>query len=674
MAEREITVKLNLKGNVDDELVKIDKDTKRAVEEFKKFESSASLGMDKLAKGMGLSREEVEKLSKTVKEDFALKTEMKEAAKAAGLTDKELNAMTRTLKGAAKETDTLANAMQGVAGLAIAGAMQTFAAESLHAGIEAQKTETILKNLSGEGFEKIDESISKVVKSATGLSTGGDLQKAASEALKLGASADFITKNLGSLNAIAETTGGTVAGMMTGAQNSITSGNVEFLKQNAILSKHAKEFQKIGEGVDEVTKKRREMFLTKILSENDIKIQQQFQEFLDTGPAQFRTYNQNIGEVKEGIGKLILNGITPLLKIANKFMSFFLDGEAGAARLKIAFLIIAPLIGTVFVVSLLSSASAALTAAKAVSIFGMSLGSVVSTVLIITGVLLGLYLIIEDLWVFSQGGKSVFEDFLGWLGFSKDDILAAKAYLKDLFDGFSQIFDALGPLLKEYGKEILGIVIPIGIGILTFMFPFIMIPILLAVAAAFIVKYWAQIKAFFINGFNVLMEYAIIAGKALIMVLFPFSMLYFFWDEIMGFFKAIPDKIIALFTEMGAKIKEILRDMLPESFVNGLKAIGIDLTAGEARADGGPVETGKTYLVGERGPEIFKPKNSGEIIPNNKIGNSDSGGMQLSFNFGNIFLSGSDSDEMAQDFVDKLRRSLPEISREIAVNLGLALG
>jgi len=674
MAERELTVKLNLKGNVSDEFVKIDAGTKRAVEEFKKFESTASLGMDKLAKGMGLSRQEVDKLSQTVKNDFTLKTEMKEAAKAAGLTDKELNAMNRTLKSTKKETDTLANALQGVAGLAIAGAMQTFAAESLHAGIEAQKTETILKNLSGEGFDSISESINRMVETGKGISTGGELQNAANQALGFGASTEFISANIGKLNMLAETTGGTIAQMMEKAQVSIQSGKVGFLKENAMFSKYVDDFKKIGDGFDEVIQKKREMFITKILSENDIKIQQQFQEFLDTGPAQFRTYNQNIGEVKEGIGKLILNGITPLLKIANKFMSFFLDGEAGAARLKIAFLIIAPLIGTVFVVSLLSSASAALTAAKAVSIFGMSLGSVVSTVLIITGVLLGLYLIIEDLWVFSQGGKSVFEDFLGWLGFSKDDILAAKAYLKDLFDGFSQIFDALAPILKEYGKEILGIVIPIGIGILTFMFPFVMIPLLLAVAVAFIVKYWAQIKAFFINGFNVLMEYAIIAGKALIMVLFPFSMLYFFWDEIMGFFTSIPEKIISLFTSMSAKIKEILKDMLPESFVNGLKAIGIDLTAGEARADGGPVETGKTYLVGERGPEIFKPKNSGEIIPNNKIGNSDSGGMQLSFNFGNIFLSGSDSDEMAQDFVDKLRRALPEISREIAVNLGLALG
>jgi hypothetical protein len=35
-----------------------------------------------------------------------------------------------------------------------------------------------------------------------------------------------------------------------------------------------------------------------------------------------------------------------------------------------------------------------------------------------------------------------------------------------------------------------------------------------------------------------------------------------------------------------------------------------------ARAEGGPVMGGKTYLVGEQGPELFVPKSAGTIIPN----------------------------------------------------------
>ena len=34
---------------------------------------------------------------------------------------------------------------------------------------------------------------------------------------------------------------------------------------------------------------------------------------------------------------------------------------------------------------------------------------------------------------------------------------------------------------------------------------------------------------------------------------------------------------------------------------------------------GGPVAKGNSYLVGEKGPEIFTPSQTGQIIPNNEI-------------------------------------------------------
>ena len=40
------------------------------------------------------------------------------------------------------------------------------------------------------------------------------------------------------------------------------------------------------------------------------------------------------------------------------------------------------------------------------------------------------------------------------------------------------------------------------------------------------------------------------------------------------------------------------------------------------RARGGPVAGGKSYIVGERGPELFTPKSSGTITPNNALGGS----------------------------------------------------
>jgi phage-related minor tail protein len=40
------------------------------------------------------------------------------------------------------------------------------------------------------------------------------------------------------------------------------------------------------------------------------------------------------------------------------------------------------------------------------------------------------------------------------------------------------------------------------------------------------------------------------------------------------------------------------------------------------RAMGGPVSAGSSYMVGERGPELFTPKHGGNIVPNNALGGS----------------------------------------------------
>ena len=60
-----------------------------------------------------------------------------------------------------------------------------------------------------------------------------------------------------------------------------------------------------------------------------------------------------------------------------------------------------------------------------------------------------------------------------------------------------------------------------------------------------------------------------------------------------------------------------------------IKGIDIHNTFAEAfnmqlgiggRASGGNVIAGQPYIVGERGPEMFMPGQSGTIIPNNNLG------------------------------------------------------
>jgi hypothetical protein len=68
-----------------------------------------------------------------------------------------------------------------------------------------------------------------------------------------------------------------------------------------------------------------------------------------------------------------------------------------------------------------------------------------------------------------------------------------------------------------------------------------------------------------------------------------------------------------------------LQDSISGGITGSLTSIGSTLFGG-ARASGGPVEAGSTYLVGEQGPELFTAKNSGTIIANDKLRGAASGG------------------------------------------------
>ena len=56
-----------------------------------------------------------------------------------------------------------------------------------------------------------------------------------------------------------------------------------------------------------------------------------------------------------------------------------------------------------------------------------------------------------------------------------------------------------------------------------------------------------------------------------------------------------------------------------------------------ARAMGGPVNRASSYLVGERGPEIFTPDRAGKIIPNHELGRGGTKGMRVEVVKGDLF-------------------------------------
>ena len=79
--------------------------------------------------------------------------------------------------------------------------------------------------------------------------------------------------------------------------------------------------------------------------------------------------------------------------------------------------------------------------------------------------------------------------------------------------------------------------------------------------------------------------------------------------------KLMMDKNLSpqLFFQTG--FQQGLQQGIDQGFQQGIqRALGV-----EPRAEGGPVTKGEPYLVGEKGPEIFEPNMSGNIVPNENI-------------------------------------------------------
>jgi len=77
--------------------------------------------------------------------------------------------------------------------------------------------------------------------------------------------------------------------------------------------------------------------------------------------------------------------------------------------------------------------------------------------------------------------------------------------------------------------------------------------------------------------------------------------------------------LVGFFDDVIEKVKAFIKLVKDNPLVQGIGSV-IDKIFGGGKAAGGPVNAGTTYLVGERGPELFTPSGSGSIIPNHKLG------------------------------------------------------
>jgi hypothetical protein len=88
---------------------------------------------------------------------------------------------------------------------------------------------------------------------------------------------------------------------------------------------------------------------------------------------------------------------------------------------------------------------------------------------------------------------------------------------------------------------------------------------------------------------------------------------------------------------------------------------------GGFRAGGGPVQGGRAYVVGERGPELMIPGQSGFVVPNNALRRGGMGGSSSYAPVYNIDARGADAAAVA-----RLERSLAERDRTESARIAAA--
>ena len=107
--------------------------------------------------------------------------------------------------------------------------------------------------------------------------------------------------------------------------------------------------------------------------------------------------------------------------------------------------------------------------------------------------------------------------------------------------------------------------------------------------------------------------------------------------------------VLGVITGVVGAIRDLVNLVKNNPIVEGISGL-ISSAFGGARANGGSVSAGKSYLVGERGAELFTPSSNGMIVPNNALGG---GGTNI-----NLTVNGAiDPEGTARTIVDVLNRS-----------------
>lgn len=213
-------------------------------------------------------------------------------------------------------------------------------------------------------------------------------------------------------------------------------------------------------------------------------------------------------------------------------------------------------------------------------------------------------------------------------------LIGAISFLIKIFTG------GYGTVAEMLGKVLLGLLAAVAAYLLIGIAPIIAIVALVVIAlgllwdpivelakliwkavkvvAKFIADIGVWIWEFILDAFDFIKNIGLLIWEQIIKPAFSFlsDVGKWIWEQIL-----VP--AFSFLKDIGKWIWDIIKSpfvWLAEKVNNIVEKIRSVFKFGGGRATGGSVMSGTTYMVGERGPELFTPSTSGSITPNNALG------------------------------------------------------
>lgn len=522
--------------------------------------------LEAMAKATGMSVEEIERLIQKMDKDTRLDNEFREAARAAGLTEREVSKLKSSIDSAKETTASWKGIMSGLASIGLTAAAGLFVKSGVKQAAEFEDLNVQFKVLMGSA-DAATKTIADLQKFAGSTPFESDeVIKAGRSLLAVKVPADQLVDTLTMIGDVSKGSGKNFNELATIFAKNKSSNFIQGEDLNQlieagipILDEFSKMFGKTAIQVKEMGSKNQIEFkhlqqaFRNMTKEGGI-YAGMMKELSKTSLGMWSTISDGIKQISKSIGSAILGVFKPLLE-------FFSDAERGTGRLQFAFTVLAIAIGVGLVLATRAwIASLDEATLAAIRTYAAMLGPA----LIVVAKLVAIYLVLEDIWTFFEYGpylsNTYFGDLLKWLGLTDDELQALSNGWRDMKDVFGDAWNQIvewfkNPVIKYTLIAIAGLIFAIAfpaiaLGAVLFALKVLIAVALIAAVVYFVARWnsiWASVKAGWLamtdwisEKFNAMLnfmkEYAGLAGKLIVTFLFPIAGLYLFREEIASLF------------------------------------------------------------------------------------------------------------------------------------------